>query len=127
VTSGVTYARLAAGVLVILAVVVALANDFRRMVEPGRLLLLLCAFLLLISPGYPWYYAVAVPLLARQVYLPLLYVSLLVPAIYIEIDNVWLTPYPRFKVMTALYVGFLLLAIGDWWRRRHLQPSAASE
>jgi hypothetical protein len=78
---------------------------------PGMLpIILVTAFLLLISPHYPWYYAMAVPLLARALFLPLLWVTLVAPMIYIEIDYVWLTPYPRFKAYLILYGGFLALA-----------------
>lgn len=79
---------------------------------------LVTAFLLLISPHYPWYYVMAVPLLTVCLYPPLLWVTLVVSAIYIEIDYVWLTPYPRFKVYLWLYGGFLALAALTWWVRR---------
>ena len=87
------------------------------------------AFLLLVSPHYPWYYALAVPLLTVCLFPPLLWVTLIVSAIYLEIDYIWLTPYPRFKVYMLVYGGFLALAALTWWahRRRNLRSSFTSE
>jgi alpha-1,6-mannosyltransferase len=126
VIEGTTYAKLAAAALVALAAWVVLAADRTPWLArqgndptPGLLpIILITAFLLLISPHYPWYYAMAVPLLARCLYVPLLFVTLAVTMIYIEIDYVWLLPYPRFKVYCLLYGGFLVLAAAIYaWRR----------
>ena len=117
-------AKLAAMALVLIALPIVFRRDPERL-RPWHLIVLVSAFLLLVSPHYPWYYALAVPLLVRCMYLPLLWVTLAVTAIYLEIGDVWLVPYPRFKVLTVIYGGFLVLALADavWrWRR---QPSAA--
>jgi hypothetical protein len=66
----------------------------------------------------------AVPLLARHVYPPLLFLTLAVPMIYLEIDYVWLTPYPRFKVYCILYAGFIALAGLSFWATRRAEPQA---
>ena len=137
--SGATYAKFAVAALVLLAAAVALSNQTvtpsplvregwgggeprsettRQEPNSTRLILLITAFLLLVSPHYPWYFALAVPLLTVCLYPPLLWVTLVVSAIYLEIDYVWLTPYPRFKVYLCLYGGFLVLAALTWWARR---------
>src|SRR5207302_2871030 len=64
-SAGVVLAMLAA-----LAVFVAL-RPRREPVEPWPPLLLGTAFLVLLSPHFAWYFAWVLPLLCRQVYLPL--------------------------------------------------------
>jgi hypothetical protein len=112
---GQTYARFAAIGLGLLAAAIALRRDMRRPLEPWHLIVLISAFLLAVSPHYPWYYAIAVPLLAVCCYLPLLWVTLIVSVIYVEIDYVWLVPYPRFKAYLLLYGGCLASAALVWW------------
>jgi alpha-1,6-mannosyltransferase len=111
--SGSTYGKLAAAALVSLGFWAALKT--KTPTFPAWLpLTLIGAFLLLISPHYPWYYAIAVPLLTLCLYPPLLYVTLVISLVYIEIDYIWLTPYPRFKAYCIVYGGFLLLAAMTW-------------
>jgi hypothetical protein len=118
------YAKLAAIALVLIAIPIALRRD-PDIVRPWHLIVLVTAFLLLVSPHYPWYYALAIPLMVRIMYVPLLWVTLVISAIYLEIGYVWLVPYPRFKVFSVLYGGFILLAIADFaWRRRKKDPGA---
>ncbi len=113
IISGSTYAKLAAGTLVGLGIWVALKTKASTL--PAWLpVTLIGAFLLLISPHYPWYYTMAVPLLTLYLYPPLLYVTLAISLIYIEIDYVWLTPYPRFKAYCIVYGGFTALAAATW-------------
>lgn len=114
--SGNLYAKLAAVVLLVLAAVMALRRRAGEPPSPAALIVLATAFLLLISPHYPWYFAIAVPLLAAKCWPPLLWVTLAVTAIYLEIDYVWLTPYPRFKVYLAIHGGFLALVAWQGWR-----------
>jgi alpha-1,6-mannosyltransferase len=126
VMSGPTYGKLAAAGLLLLGLWAAFLAKERGVFAtqgsdptPGVLpALLVGAFLMAVSPHYPWYYAMAVPLLARSLVLPLLWVTLTVPLIYVEIDYVWLTPYPRFKAYLIIYGGFLVLsALVFWWRQ----------
>ncbi len=117
---GKLYAKIAAVLLVLIALPIVLRREPER-IRPWHLIVLVTAFLLLVSPHYPWYYAIAVPLLVRCLYVPLLWVTLCVTAIYLEIGYVWLVPYPRFKVLSILYSGFIVLALADavWrWRLR---------
>jgi alpha-1,6-mannosyltransferase len=112
------YAKLAAMALVLIALPIVFRREPER-IRPWHLIVLVSAFLLLVSPHYPWYYAIAVPLLVRCLYWPLLWVTLVVTAIYLEMGYVWLVPYPRFKVLSILYGGFIVLALADAaWRWR---------
>ena len=96
--------------LVLIALPIAFRRD-RDRIEPWHLVVLASAFLLLVSPHYPWYYAIAVPILVACPYPPLLWLTLVVTAIYLEIGYVWLVPYPRFKVFLVMYCGFVVLAV----------------
>jgi alpha-1,6-mannosyltransferase len=121
---GDVYARIAACTLLLLGFIMA----FRPKPGPPEgwpPILMITAFLLLISPHYPWYYVLAIPFLTRSLYPPLLFVTLLASAIYIEIDYVWLTPYPRFKVLSAMYAGFIVLALTSWWMDRRRAADTA--
>jgi hypothetical protein len=114
---GQRYARLAALALLALGAWVALRHKpASEPPDPRLAMLLITAFLLLISPHYPWYYALAVPLLVAAPYPATLYVTLAVPLLYVEIDYVWLVPYPRFKAYMIIYGGFLVLAAWHLWR-----------
>lgn len=86
------------------------------MIEPEHLVALTAAFLVLISPHYPWYYAMAIPLLCRCLHVPLLWVTLLVTGTYLEAPNGMLEPYTRFKVFGAMFGGFAVLALWQWVR-----------
>lgn len=126
VISGPTYAKIAAAALIALGLWAAFIAKEQGVFAtqgtdptPGLLpVLLIGAFLLAVSPHYPWYYAMAVPLLARAMVLPLLWVTLTVSLLYIEIDYVWLTPYPRFKAYLIVYGGFLALSALTYWASR---------
>ncbi len=116
------YAKLAAIALVLIALPIVFRREPERL-RPWHLIVLVSAFLLLVSPHYPWYYAIAVPLLVRSMYVPLLWVTLVVTAIYLEMGYIWFTPHPRFMVLSILYGGFIVLAVGDaiWrWHRQTL-------
>jgi hypothetical protein len=90
----------------------ALAVTFRTKPrsEPAVFLPLAAAFLLLISPHYPWYFIFLLPLLARAPYAPLIYVTLAAFIFY-------LPPIQDFDdYLTAglwLYGGCALLALAD--------------
>jgi hypothetical protein len=115
--SGATYGKMAGLGLLILGVAIALRQK-RGLIEGRHLILLMGTFLLAISPHYPWYYAMAVPLLTVSFYPPLAWVTLAISALYIEWDYNWLVPYPRFKVYLILYAGFVILAATTWWFQR---------
>jgi hypothetical protein len=126
VIEGTTYAKIAAAALIALGLWAIFAADRAPWLArqgtdptPGFLpVLLITAFLMLISPHYPWYYAMAVPLLARCLFPPLLFVTLAATMIYLEIDYKLLVPYPRFKVYCLIYGGFFLLLAATLYLQR---------
>jgi hypothetical protein len=86
-------------------------------VEPWHAIALVTAFLVLVSPHYPWYYVLAIPLLCARVYLPLLWITLVVSGVYLETSGGVLEPYTRIKVFTLVFGGFAVLAVLDRLRR----------
>ena len=80
-----------------------------------HLVLLCAAFLVLISPHYPWYYTMAIPLLCRSLYLPLLWMTLVVSGVYLERRTVGSSRITRIKVFTLMFGGFAVLAVMSWW------------
>lgn len=120
VVDGRTYAKAAIACLLLFAAAIVF-RPAPESVRPAHLVAMITAFLLVLSPHYPWYYALAVPLLTACLWLPLLWVTLVITAIYLEIGYAWLTPYPRFNVYLIAYGGVLTLAVLVAWvtRRRH--------
>jgi hypothetical protein len=106
--SGGIFAIFAGAVLAAVALAVAFRSKPRS--EPAVFLPLAAAFLLLISPHYPWYFIFLLPLLARAPYAPLIYVTLAAFIFY-------LPPIQDFDdYLTAglwLYGGCALLALAD--------------
>lgn len=118
------FAGLAALILAGLAVVI-IQRTRPRTVEPEHLIWLTITFLVLISPHYPWYYTLAVPLLARRMSWPLLWMTLVVSGVYLERPDGWLEPATRIKVFTLMFGGAALLAVVGWIagaRRKTAQP-----
>lgn len=111
------FAILAAIALLLLGLRVALRRNEHR-VEAGEMILLAGAFFVLISPHYPWYYAVAVPLLCRRVSLGLLFMTLVVMGVYLEQPDGPLEPYSRIKVFTVMFAGAGTLWLAEWWSCR---------
>jgi hypothetical protein len=105
--------------VVLAAVALAVAFRTKPRSEPAVFLPLAAAFLLLISPHYPWYFIFLLPLLARAPYAPLIYVTL---AAFI----VYLPPIKDFDdFFTAglwLYGGLALLALADFAVRSRPLP-----
>ena len=107
--SGGIFAVFAAVMLAAVALHVAFRTKSRD-ADPAIFLPLAAAFLLLISPHYPWYFIFLLPLLARAPYAPLIYVTLAAFIFY-------LPPIQDFDdYLTAglwLYGGCALLALAD--------------
>ena len=82
----------------------------REPVEPWIPLLLATGFLVLLSPHFAWYFALALPLLCRKLYLPLLYLTLACFILYLPEIKDW---GDWFKAGLWLYSGFAILALGD--------------
>ncbi len=113
------FAGLAGLILLVLGARIALRRNEDR-INAQELLLLCSAFLVLISPHYPWYYGVAVPLLCRRLSLGLLFMTLAVMGIYVQAPDGPLEPFTQIKVFTVMFSGAALLWAGEWWfaRRR---------
>ena len=73
-------------------------------------LLLATGVLVLLSPHFAWYFAWALPLLCRKLYLPLLYLTLACFILYLPEIKDWAD---YFKAGLWLYSGFAILALGD--------------
>ena len=110
------FAGLAAVALLALGLRIALRRDQDR-VEASEMILLAGAFFVLMSPHYPWYYAVAVPLLCRRLSLGLLFMTIIVLGIYLEQPDGPLEPYTRIKVFTVMFSGAALLWLAEWMYR----------
>jgi len=109
VPTGVFSAGVVLAILSGLAVFVAW-RPRREPVEPWSPLLLAAAFLVLLSPHFAWYFAWVLPLLCRQLYLPLLYLTLACFILYLPEIKDWAD---YFKAGLWLYSGFAILALGD--------------
>jgi alpha-1,6-mannosyltransferase len=95
-------------------------------IQPEHLIALTAAFLVAISPHYPWYYAMAIPLLCARMSAPLLWITLVVTGIYLDAPDGPLEPYSRFKVFSAMFGGAAALWLGlRWWGRAARDGSAA--
>jgi len=107
--SGTVYMLLAVAALAALAAVV----GFRRRspeIDRTAPLLLGASFVILTSPHYAWYFAWILPLLARKLYVPLLYLTLASPILYI-IEPRFLGD--AFNAGLWLYGGFAAFAMID--------------
>jgi hypothetical protein len=107
--SGMVFALIAAAILAVMTLAIA----FRTKADeagPAIFLPLAAAFLVLVSPHYPWYFAFLLPFLCRAPYAPLLYVSLASFIFY-------LPPIKDYDdYLTAgvwLYGGGAVLAVAD--------------
>lgn len=109
VPTGVFSAGVVLAILGGLAVFVTL-RPRREPVEAWAPLLLAASFLVLLSPHFAWYFAWVLPLLCRQLYLPLLYLTLACVVLYLPEIKDWAD---YFKAGLWLYSGFAILALGD--------------
>ena len=109
VPTGVFSAGVVLAILAGLAIFVAL-RPRREPVEAWTPLLLATGFLVLLSPHFAWYFAWVLPLLCRQLYLPLLYLTLACFILYLPEIKDWAD---YFKAGLWLYGGFAILALGD--------------
>lgn len=106
---GVFSAGVVLAILAGLAIFVALSPR-REPIEPWQPLLLATGFLVMLSPHFAWYFAWVLPLLCRQLYLPLLYLTLACFILYLPEIKDWAD---YFKAGLWLYGGFAILALGD--------------
>jgi alpha-1,6-mannosyltransferase len=109
VPAGAFSAAIVLTILAGIAIFVAL-RPRREPVEPWPPVLLAAAFLVLLSPHFAWYFAWVLPLLCRQLYLPLLYLTLACFILYLPEIKDWAD---YFKAGLWLYSGFAILALGD--------------
>jgi alpha-1,6-mannosyltransferase len=109
VPTGVFSAGVVLAILAGLAIFVAL-RPRREPVEAWTPLPLATGFLVLLSPHFAWYFAWVLPLLCRQIYLPLLYLTLACFILYLPEIKDWAD---YFKAGLWLYGGFAILALGD--------------
>ena len=72
-------------------------------------------FLILVSPHYPWYFLVLVPLLAIHPSATAWVLTLACPLLY---DSVEATGWPGYDARIAIFIAATLLALAhDAWRR----------
>ena len=109
VPTGVFSAGVVLAILAGLAIFVAF-RPRREPVEAWTPLLPATGFLVLLSPHFAWYFAWVLPLLCRQIYLPLLYLTLACFILYLPEIKDWAD---YFKAGLWLYSGFAILALGD--------------
>ncbi len=109
IPAGAFSAGVALAILAGLAMFVAL-RPRREPVEAWTPLLLATAFVVLVSPHFAWYFAWVLPLLCRQLYLPLLFLTLACFILYLPEIKDWAD---YFKAGLWLYSGFAILALGD--------------
>jgi hypothetical protein len=102
-----------ASVLAGLGVFVALRPN-RDAGDSRSSLLLGTAFLVIASPHFAWYFAWVLPFLCRQLYLPLLFLTLGCFILYLPEIKDWAD---YFKAGLWLYGAFAILAFGDWAMR----------
>lgn len=113
--SDLTYVGVAAGSLAVLTAFVAFGRE--RPIEGAALIA--AAFMLLLSPHYPWYFAwlIVFACLVPSLSLPWLTVASFV--LYLApVGSQLVWDRRRFLVESVLYAPFLALAAADLWRRR---------
>jgi hypothetical protein len=118
----IAYLATAASLLAALAVYVA----FRRAgAEPdvfGAAALLAGAFIVLLSPHYPWYFAWLIVFACLTPSAALLWLTLASFLLYlVPVGSQLVRDHHRFLVESALYVPTLALAALDLWRREQLR------
>ena len=120
----IAYFGIAAGLLAALALYVG-----SRRTGPGREVfggaLLAGAFVFLLSPHYPWYFAWLILFACLIPSAALLWLTLASFLLYlVPVGSQLVRDHHRFLVESAIYVPFLALAATDLWRRR---PKKAAE
>jgi hypothetical protein len=94
----------------------------------GRAQVLLVAFLLLLSPNYPWYFVVLVPLGCLKPWPPALALTLLAPVLYAAppVDGRTDTLIAQ-GVLYGIATAAIAAAVGSRWWRSHMPAVMADE
>lgn len=117
------YVALAAAIMACLALAVALRKDRSARASIAGLSWLLVVFLILISPHYPWYFLVLVPLLVIHPSATAWVLTLACPILY---DSVEATGWPGYDVRIAAFMIATLVALAhDASRLRRHAPNPA--
>lgn len=110
------YVALAAGIMLCLAIAVAFRSDRSPRASIACLSWLLVVFLILVSPHYPWYFLVLVPLLAIHPLAAAWVLTLASPLLYDDIGGMG---WPGNDVRVAAFMLLTLAALAhDVWRLR---------
>jgi alpha-1,6-mannosyltransferase len=110
------YVALAAAIMTCLALAVAFRRDGSARVSIACLSWLLIIFLILLSPHYPWYFLVLVPLLAIHPSATAWVLTLACPLLY---DSVEATGWPSYDARIVAFTAATLVALAyDSWRLR---------
>jgi alpha-1,6-mannosyltransferase len=112
--AGVTYAVLAAAVLITLAIIVAFRKDRSSGASIAALSWLLVSFLILASPHYPWYFLVLVPFLALSPSVTAWVLTVACPLLY---DGVPDLGWPTYDTRIALFLLATIAALAHDARR----------
>jgi alpha-1,6-mannosyltransferase len=108
------YVSLAIVLMACLALAVAFRSDRSARASVAWLSWLLVVFLILVSPHYPWYFLVLVPLLAIHPSATAWVLTLACPLLY---DSVEATGWPGYDARIAIFIAATLLALAhDAWR-----------
>ena len=118
------YVVVAAVIMIALAIAVALRRDRSAPTTVACLNWLLVVFLVLVSPHYPWYFLVLVPLLAVHPSATAWVLTLACPILYDSVDG---AGWPGYDARIAAFMLATVAALAhDAWsmRRRSLNPAA---
>jgi len=85
---------------------------------------LMFAFLVLLSPHYPWYFLVAITFFCVVPYPPMLYLTAASFLLYLPWGE---GGAGRFAAESALYGPWAILALGLWWRQWRGTQTATAE
>jgi alpha-1,6-mannosyltransferase len=114
--SATVYIAVAAAIMACLAVAVAFRRDRSPRASVACLSWLLVIFLILVSPHYPWYFLVLVPVLALHPSAAARVLTLACPLLY---DSVAATGWPSYDVRIAMFMAATLVALAhDAWSLR---------
>jgi alpha-1,6-mannosyltransferase len=112
------YLALAVAIMACLALAVAFRRDRSARASVACLSWLLVVFLILMSPHYPWYFLVLVPLLAIQPSATAWVLTLTCPLLY---DSVEPTGWPSYDARIVAFTAATLVALAydSWCLRRN--------
>jgi alpha-1,6-mannosyltransferase len=114
------YLAIAAAIMIALVIAVAFRRDRSPRASIACLGWLLVVFLILLSPHYPWYFLVLVPLLVLQPSVTAWVLTLTCPILYASIGE---AGWPSYDARIAAFTVATLAALAhDAWRLR-LKPS----